>query len=130
MWFILRNIVKEYSTKRASHWGHKINKIPAARHSFSSGAGRWGECGWRGDRHSQENEVCVRSEVPTGEMGALRKAASPADFQRSHGRHVTKRWDKSFLWPRGTVTARWLEGRVVLGDPQKNKMKHASCFLD
>lgn len=108
MWCILLNIVKEYSTKCASHWGHKTNKIPAARNSFSSGGG------WHGDRHSQENEVCVRLEVLAGEMGAPRKAALPEDFQRSHGRHVTKRWGKSFLWLRGTVAARMAGEQMVL----------------
>lgn len=82
IWFILLNILKGYSTKCAGHWD--TNKIPAARNSFSSRGG------WHGDRHAQENEVCVRWEVLTGKMGRPRKATLPEDFQASHGRHGPK----------------------------------------
>lgn len=43
IWFVLLNILNEFSTKCASRWGHKTSKIPVARNSFYS------EGGWHGD---------------------------------------------------------------------------------
>lgn len=33
------NILNEYSTNCASHWGHQTNKIPATKNLFSNGGG-------------------------------------------------------------------------------------------
>lgn len=89
--------------------------MPAARNSFSSGGG------WHGDRHAQENEVCVRREVLAGEMGGPRKAALPEDFQPSHSRHVTHSWDESFVWPPGH-SGSWLVSTWLYECHQKRNM--------
>lgn len=85
--------------------------------------------GWHGDKHPQENEICVRGGVLTGEMGVPGRDALPVDFERSQGRHRSEdRWGSSFMWSRGTGQPGCLESRMVLWVAQK--MKQASRLLE